>query len=90
MYAPRPADRGAGHSVAAVGAYTVILLAGMQGIPEELYESAMIDPRIGASQVSPHHIASAVAHHLFLLVVDLLAAFQAFTQFHVLTKRWPD
>lgn len=72
-----------------LGLNTVILLAGMQGIPEELYESAMID---GASPWSKfRHITIPLLSPtlFFLLIVDTLAAFQTFTQIHVMTSGGP-
>lgn len=72
-----------------LGLNTVILLAGMQGIPEELYESAMIDGASGPAKFRHITLPLLSPTIFFLLVVDLLAAFQTFTQFHVLTKGGP-
>ena len=72
-----------------LGLNTVILLAGMQGIPEELYESAMIDGAAGPAKFRHITLPLLSPTIFFLLVVDLLAAFQAFTQFNVLTKGGP-
>jgi sn-glycerol 3-phosphate transport system permease protein len=72
-----------------LGLNTVILLAGMQGIPEELYESAMIDGASGPAKFRHITLPLLSPTLFFLLVVDLLAAFQTFTQFHVLTKGGP-
>jgi sn-glycerol 3-phosphate transport system permease protein len=72
-----------------LGLNTVILLAGMQGIPEELYESAMIDGASGGAKFLHITLPLLSPTIFFLLVVDLLAAFQTFTQFHVLTKGGP-
>ena len=72
-----------------LGLNTVILLAGMQGIPEELYESAMIDGATGPAKFRHITLPLLSPTIFFLLVVDLLAAFQTFTQFHVLTKGGP-
>lgn len=72
-----------------LGLNTVILLAGMQGIPEELYESAMIDGASGLAKFRSITLPLLSPTIFFLLVVDLLAAFQTFTQFHVLTKGGP-
>ena len=72
-----------------LGLNTVILLAGMQGIPEELYESALIDGAGGGAQFRNITLPLLSPTIFFLLVVNLLAAFQAFTQFHVMTKGGP-
>jgi sn-glycerol 3-phosphate transport system permease protein len=66
-----------------------ILLSGLQGIPEELYESAKID---GAS---PARIFFNVTLPLlsptlfFVSVISVIAAFQSFAQIDVLTKGGP-
>jgi ABC-type sugar transport system permease subunit len=72
-----------------LGLNTVILLAGMQGIPEELYESAMIDGAAGPAKFRHITLPLLSPTIFFLLVIDLLAAFQTFTQIHVLTKGGP-
>lgn len=72
-----------------VGLNTVIMLAGMQGIAEELYESAMID---GATPWSKfRHITLPLLSPtlFFLLIINTLAAFQTFTQVHVMTSGGP-
>ncbi|MCL4488189.1 MAG: sugar ABC transporter permease [Chloroflexi bacterium] len=72
-----------------MGLNTIILLAGMQGISDEFYESAKID---GAAPWSTfRHITLPLLSPtiFFLLVVDTLAALQAFTQFQVMTLGGP-
>ncbi|HLZ64330.1 MAG TPA: sugar ABC transporter permease [Ktedonosporobacter sp.] len=62
----------------------VISLAGMQAIPEELYESASLD---GAGRWALfRHITLPLLTPilLFLLVVNTIQSFQTFTQFNVL------
>ena len=71
------------------GFATVLLLAGMQGIPEEYYEAAKID---GAGfwqswrQITLPLITPPL---FFLLVVTTLNAFQTFTEVNVLTNGGP-
>jgi ABC-type sugar transport system permease subunit len=72
-----------------IGLNTVVLLAAMQGIPEELYESAMIDGANYWQQVRKITIPMLSSTFFFLFVVDILAAFQTFTQVHVLTGGGP-
>jgi sn-glycerol 3-phosphate transport system permease protein len=66
-----------------------ILLSGLQGIPEELYESAKID---GAS---PGRMFFNVTLPLlsptlfFVSVISVIAAFQSFAQIDILTKGGP-
>ncbi|MBU0493684.1 MAG: sugar ABC transporter permease [Chloroflexi bacterium] len=71
------------------GFATVVLLAGMQGISEELYEAALIDGA-GFLQSWRHITLPLVTPSLFfLLVVISLAAFQTFTEVNVLTEGGP-
>jgi ABC-type sugar transport system permease subunit len=72
-----------------VGLNTVILLAGMQGISEELYESAMIDGATAWSKFRHITLPLLSPTLFFLLIVDTLAAFQTFTQVHVMTSGGP-
>ena len=72
-----------------IGLNTVILLAAMQGIPEELYESAMIDGANGWHKFKSITLPMLSSTFFFLLVVDILAAFQTFTQVHVMTSGGP-
>lgn len=72
-----------------LGLNTVILLAGMQGISEELYESAMIDGASPWSKFRYITIPLLSPTLFFLLIVDMLAAFQTFTQIHVMTSGGP-
>lgn len=69
---------------AGLGFNFVIILAGMQTIPLELYESAALE---GATRwQSFRHITVPLLSPilLFLLIVDTIQSFQAFTQFNVL------
>src|SRR3989304_5548008 len=72
-----------------IGLNTVILLAAMQGISDELYESAMIDGANYWHKFKSITIPMLSPTFFFLIVVDMLAAFQAFTQIHVLTSGGP-
>jgi sn-glycerol 3-phosphate transport system permease protein len=71
------------------GFATVVILAGMQGIPEELFEAAKID---GAGRFAGwwHITLPLITPSLFfLLVVTTLGAFQTFTEVNVLTNGGP-
>jgi sn-glycerol 3-phosphate transport system permease protein len=72
-----------------VGLNTVILLAAMQGIPEELYESAMIDGASSWDKFWYITLPFLGSTFFFLLVVDMLASFQTFTPVQVLTGGGP-
>ena len=72
-----------------IGFAMLILLAGLQGIPEEFYEAASID---GASAwqrmrfVTLPMLSPAI---FFVVVTSLIGAFQAFDQFFILTQGGP-
>lgn len=72
-----------------LGLNTVILLAAMQTIPQELYESAMIDGANGWNRFVHITVPMLSSTFFFLLVVDMLAAFQTFTPIHIMTKGGP-
>ncbi|HEX9116700.1 MAG TPA: sugar ABC transporter permease, partial [Anaerolineae bacterium] len=72
-----------------LGLNTVILLAGMQGIPEELYESAMIDGANSRAKFRFITLPLLSPTIFFLLVIDVLAAFQTFTQIQIMTQGGP-
>ena len=72
-----------------LGFCTVLLLAALQGISQELYESAAID---GADfWAAFRHITVPMVSPtiFFLVVVQILNALQTFTQINVLTKGGP-
>lgn len=72
-----------------IGLNTVILLAAMQTIPEELYESAMIDGANSFNKFLHITLPMLSSTFFFLLVVDMLAAFQTFTPIHIMTHGGP-
>lgn len=72
-----------------IGLNTVIILAAMQTIPEELYESAMIDGANGWNKFLHITLPLLSSTFFFLLVVDMLAAFQTFTPVHIMTSGGP-
>lgn len=72
-----------------IGMNTVIILAAMQTIPEELYESAMIDGANGWNRFVHITLPMLSSTFFFLLVVDTLAAFQTFTPIHIMTSGGP-
>lgn len=72
-----------------IGLNTVIMLAAMQGVPEELYESAMIDGATSWQKFWSITFPLLGSTFFFLFVVDMLAAFQTFTPIHVLTLGGP-
>ena len=72
-----------------LGFNTIVILAAMQGIPDELYEAARIDGA-GAWHTFRHITVPMVSSTMFfLLVVGTISAFQTFTQVNILTNGGP-
>lgn len=72
-----------------IGFTMVVYLAGLQAIPEELYEAAKVD---GAGPFSRfRHITFPMLRPttLFLAVIGIIFAFQQFTQIFVMTRGGP-
>ncbi len=73
----------------AIGQNIVIYLAGLQGIPQHLYEAAMID---GANTIQKfRHITLPMMSPtlFFTLVMGIIGTFQVFTQAYVMTEGGP-
>lgn len=72
---------------AGVGYYAVIFLAGLQNIPEELYDAALID---GCNNFQKHWHVSLPGLRpqiVFVAVISSLAALRVFDEIYVLTNR---
>jgi putative chitobiose transport system permease protein len=72
---------------AGIGYYSVIFLAGLQNVPEELYDAARID---GATDLQKHRYVSIPALRpqiVFVAVISSLAALKVFDEIYVLTNR---
>jgi putative chitobiose transport system permease protein len=72
---------------AGVGYYAVIFLAGLQNIPEELYDAARID---GCSEFQKHRYVSIPGLRpqiVFVFAISSLAALKVFDEIYVLTNR---
>lgn len=72
-----------------IGFAMLIMLAGLQGVPNELYEAAEID---GAnSRQSLRHITVPMLTPtiFFVVVTSLIGAFQGFDQFQIMTQGGP-
>ncbi|HSL76483.1 MAG TPA: sugar ABC transporter permease, partial [Candidatus Limnocylindrales bacterium] len=72
---------------AGIGYYAVIFLAGLQNIPEELYDAARID---GCNDVQKHWYVSIPGLRpqiVFVAVISSLAALRVFDEIYVLTNR---
>jgi putative chitobiose transport system permease protein len=72
---------------AGIGYYSVIFLAGLQNIPEELYDAARID---GCNDVQKHWYVSLPGLRpqiVFVAIISSLAALKVFDEIYVLTNQ---
>ena len=72
---------------AGIGYYSVIFLAGLQNVPDELYDAARID---GCNDIQKHWYVSIPALRpqiVFVGVISSLAALKVFDEIYVLTNR---
>ena len=72
-----------------VGYPMIILLAGLQGIPEVLYESARVDGASAWARVRFITLPLLTPHFLFLLITQFISSFQVFGLIYVMTKGGP-
>jgi multiple sugar transport system permease protein/sn-glycerol 3-phosphate transport system permease protein len=72
-----------------IGLFTIIVLAGLQTIPDELYESAQIDGAGKWSQFRHVTLPMLSPTLFFAAVVGTIFAFQAFGQIDILTSGGP-
>jgi sn-glycerol 3-phosphate transport system permease protein len=72
-----------------LGLATIVFLAGLQSIPERIYESARID---GAGRIGTFwHVTLPMLSPtlLFVTVIGMILAFESFGQIHILTRGGP-
>lgn len=72
-----------------VGGGMIIYLAGLQGIPEQLYEAARIDGANGFKQFWHITIPLMTPTIFFNLIMGLINSFQVFTQAFIMTNGGP-
>jgi sn-glycerol 3-phosphate transport system permease protein len=72
-----------------LGTNIIVLLAGLQGIPEEIYEAARLDGARGVRMFTGITVPMVSPSLFFLLVVDTVGVLQSFTQIHLLTRGGP-
>jgi multiple sugar transport system permease protein len=72
-----------------VGFSMVVYLAGLQAIPEELYESAKLDGAGTLRRVRYITVPMLRPTTLFLLVIGIIGSLQVFTQIFVMTSGGP-
>ncbi len=76
-------------SVWSIGAPMIIFLAGLQGIPQELYEAAEIDGAGAASKFRHVTLPMLSPVIFFNAVVGIIGAFQVFVQVYIMTGPSP-
>jgi multiple sugar transport system permease protein len=72
-----------------IGFTMVVYLAGLQGIPDELYEAAKVDGAGPWSRLWHITIPMLRPTTLFLAVIGIIFAFQQFTQVFIMTRGGP-
>jgi multiple sugar transport system permease protein len=72
-----------------VGFSMIVYLAGIQGIPTELYEAAKVDGAGPLARLRYVTIPMLRPTTLFLLVMGIIGSFQVFTQIFVMTSGGP-
>ena len=72
-----------------LGYNVLVLSAGLQGIPEEIYEAARLDGARGFSLTRFVTLPLLTPTLFFLLVVSTVIAIQSFGQIHILTRGGP-
>jgi multiple sugar transport system permease protein len=72
-----------------IGYSMVIYLAGLQAIPQELYEAAEVDGAGALSRLWYVTIPMLRPTTLFLLVIGIIGSFQVFTQIFIMTSGGP-
>ena len=72
-----------------LGTNIIVLLAGLQGVPQEIYEAASLDGARGARLFTRITIPMVSPSLFFLFVVDTIGVLQTFTQIHILTRGGP-
>ena len=72
-----------------VGFYTVMYLAGLQGIPRELYEAAAVDGARTWQRFRTMTWPLLANTTMFVFIIAAIAALQAFDQIFVMTRGGP-
>jgi multiple sugar transport system permease protein len=72
-----------------IGYAMLIFLAGLQGIPEELYEAAIVDGANGWHRLRYITLPMLSPTAFFVLTTSFIGAFQGFDQFLIMTRGGP-
>lgn len=73
-----------------VGGQMVILLAGLRGIPDHLYDAAQMDGANWWNRFRHVTLPMLTPSIFFNLIIALIAAFQVFTQAYIMTSGGPE
>ncbi len=73
-----------------IGGPMIILLAGLKQIPRETYEAAEIDGAVGWRRLFDVTLPQLRPVLLFVLVINLIGAFQVFGQTYIITEGGPE
>ena len=76
-------------SLFSVGPIMIILLAGLQGVPKELYESAEIDGAGHWAKFSNVTLPMLSPVLFFVIIISVVSSFQNFTEIRVMTEGGP-
>ncbi len=74
---------------AGTGGQMVIYLAGMQSIPEEMYDAAKVDGANGFQRLLYVTIPLLAPTTFFLFITSIIGTFQIFTQIYIMTSGGP-
>lgn len=72
-----------------LGVNFIFINAGLQNVPPELYESAEIDGANGFKKMTAITLPSISPILFFMLIMDIISAFQSFAQVNVITEGGP-
>lgn len=72
-----------------LGYDVLVLSAGLQAIPEEVYEAARLDGARGLAQLRHVTLPLLTPSLFFLLIVTTIVSLQSFGQIHILTRGGP-
>ena len=73
----------------AYGFQMIVYLAGLQNIPDTLYEAARIDGANGWQRLRNVTLPGLRDTHIFVLIITTIQAFKLFTQINILTQGGP-
>lgn len=72
-----------------IGGQMVIFLAGLQGVPQELYEAAMVDGASWWRKIRSVTVPLITPTIFFNLIMGMIGSFQVFTSAYVMTNGGP-